>query len=91
MAEVRIRERLWQDFIALAHREHHQPTALAKRLLREYIQRAKDEELDARIRRTARRAKFRIENTEEIIRQYRRRKASKAGNGRSQASNARRS
>jgi hypothetical protein len=46
---------------------------LAERVLHEFIQRAADEELLARSERAARRAQFRMEDTEEVLRQYRRR------------------
>src|SRR5206468_841842 len=84
MAEVTIQESLWKDFVVLAQRRRRKPAALAETALREYIQRIADEELDAAMTRAARRAKFRLKDTEEIIRQYRREKAKKAMDGRAQ-------
>jgi hypothetical protein len=74
MAELTIQEALWNAFVAVAQREQTPPQELAERVLRDYIQRASDEELLVRSERAARRAPFRIGDTEEIVRQYRRRK-----------------
>jgi hypothetical protein len=74
MAELTIQEALWNAFVAVAQREQTPPQELAERVLRDYIQRASDEELLVRSERAARRAPFRIADTEEIVRRYRRRK-----------------
>jgi hypothetical protein len=76
LAEVKIPETLWQDFVAVAKRQRHQPEALAQEVLQEYLQRIADEDLLADSERAARRARFPIEKTEEIIRQYRRKRKS---------------
>jgi hypothetical protein len=70
MAELTIRESLWADFVAVAERERVQPDELAERVLRDYIQRAADEELLAASERAARRARFRMADTEEICMPY---------------------
>lgn len=75
MAELTIHESLWGDFVALAERQKVPPDALAERVLRDYIQRAADEELLAGSERAARRARFRLADTEQIIREHRRRRA----------------
>ena len=45
MAELKIQQSLWDDFVAVAERQQVQPDELAERVLRDYIQRAPDEEL----------------------------------------------
>jgi hypothetical protein len=74
MAELSIQESLWDDFVALAERRQVQPDTLAEHVLRDYIQRAADEELLAGSERAARRARFRMADTEAIIRDHRRRR-----------------
>jgi hypothetical protein len=73
MAELKIQESLWDDFVAVAEREKTPPHELAERVLRDYIQRVSDEELLARSERASRRARFRISDAEEIVREHRRR------------------
>ena len=72
MAELVIRERLWQELVAVARQRRQRAQELAERVLRDYVKRVADEELLARSERAARRAKFPIGKTEEIIRQVRR-------------------
>jgi pantoate kinase len=74
VAEVTIKEALWQDLVQVARRRKRKPEALAERALRDFLRRQEDEELLARSQRAARRTGFRIEQTEEIIRQYRSRR-----------------
>jgi hypothetical protein len=71
MVELEIQDTLWNEFVAIAQRQRTPPRALAERVLREYIQRVADEELLARSEQAARRARFRIEETEEVVRQHR--------------------
>jgi hypothetical protein len=73
MVELEIQDGLWNEFVEIARRQRIPPQALAERVLREFIQRASDEELLARSEQVARRARFRIEETEEIVRQHRHR------------------
>jgi hypothetical protein len=75
MAELTIHEALWHDFVAVAEQQKQAPQDLAQQVLRDYIQRASDEQLLARSAHAARRAKLRIGDAEEAVRQYRRRKA----------------
>ena len=72
MAEVKIRDGLWQDFIVVARKQQKTPEALAQRVLREYLQQVADEELLARSEKNARQSRFSIGQTEEVIRKYRR-------------------
>jgi hypothetical protein len=74
MAEVKIRDRVWEDIKSAAARQGEQPEAMANRALQEYLGRLADEELLARSSKAARRAPFRTADTEKAIRQYRRRK-----------------
>lgn len=73
MVEVAIREELWRELAALAQRLGRRPEILAEAALRDFLQRQADEELLASSNRAARRAPFRLEDTEEVIRRYRRR------------------
>ena len=74
MAEITIREKVWQELVAIARRRHQKPEELADAALREFLQRQADEELLEQSSRAARDAEFPIRATEEIIRQHRRRK-----------------
>jgi hypothetical protein len=73
MVELEIQDTLWEEFVAIARRQQTPPEALAEQVLREFIQRSSDEALLARSEHAARRARFRINETEEIVRQHRRR------------------
>lgn len=75
MAEVMIQENLWRDLVAVAQKQRQEPQTLAQKVLRDYVQRVSDEELLERSARSARRAKFRMADAEEIVRRYRSRKA----------------
>lgn len=89
MAEIKIRESVWHEFEALAQRKRRNPRALAETVLREYVQQVEDEELlESSMMQAAQRAKFREEDTEEIIREYRRKNASKVKNGRAKKANS---
>jgi predicted transcriptional regulator len=71
MAAITIREEVWHDLVALARQRRRRAQALAEEALRDYLQRAADEELLARSERVARRAPFHIEESEEVIRRAR--------------------
>jgi hypothetical protein len=73
MVELEIQDTLWNEFVAIARRQRTRPEALAEQVLREFIQRSSDEALLARSEQAARRARFQIDETEEIVRQHRRR------------------
>ncbi|MBL8794184.1 MAG: hypothetical protein JNM56_09780 [Planctomycetia bacterium] len=81
MPEVSIAGKVWREFVQLAERQKRNPQALAETVLREYLQRAADEQLLADSRKDARKAKIASKDVEELIRQYRREKARKAQNG----------
>ncbi len=74
MVEIEIQDALWDEFAAIARSQRTPPEALAEQVLREFVQRVSDEALLARSERAARRSRFRIEETENIIRQHRSRK-----------------
>jgi hypothetical protein len=74
MAEVSIREQLWQDFVAVARQRRRKAERLAETVLRDYVRQVADEELLQRSARAARRTKFPIDQTEELIRRARRRR-----------------
>jgi len=71
MAAITVREEVWQDLVTLARQRRRRAESLAEEALRDYLQRAADEDLLARSERAARRAPFRIEETEEVIRRTR--------------------
>ena len=73
MVELEIQDAVWDELVAIARQQQTRPEILAEQVLREFIQRASDEALLARSERAARRARFRINETEEIVRQHRRR------------------
>jgi hypothetical protein len=73
MAELKIQESLWDDFVAVAERQRVGPHELAAQVLRDYIQRVSDEELLARSEGAARRSGIRAADAEEIVRRHRRR------------------
>jgi hypothetical protein len=75
MVELEIQDALWDDLVAVAQRRRTHPRALAEEVLRDFIQQTADEELLARSERAARRGRFRMEDTEDVVRKYRRRRA----------------
>ena len=74
MPAVSIRESLWSNLVAVAEKKRKKPEALAQQVLSDYLQQVADEELLSRSARAARRARFKTDATEEIVRRYRRRK-----------------
>lgn len=72
MPQLEIRKGLWQEFVAIAEKQKQKPETLAQQVLREYVQRFTDEELLERSSAAARRAPFRTDETEEVVRSYRR-------------------
>lgn len=90
MVEVAIREDLWQEFTAMARQMRRRPQVLAETVLREYLQRKADEELLASSARSAQKTDFRMEDSEEVVRRYRRRNAGKPNHGRTESASSRR-
>lgn len=74
MPEVTVKEKTWQELVEVARRRKKKPESLADTALCEYLQRQADEDLLARSDRAAQKTSFRIRDTEEIIRQHRKRK-----------------
>ena len=74
MPAITSRENL-KDFVALAQKKQKKPEALAETVLRDYLTRVADEDLLAQSERAARGTRFPIRETENLIKQYRRRKA----------------
>jgi hypothetical protein len=72
MAQIVIREKVWHDLMTVARNRRQRPEELAEDALVEYLQRLADEELLRASERAARRAKFRISDTESIVRKWRR-------------------
>jgi hypothetical protein len=75
MPAVQIRQGLWNDLVVAAEKKRLKPEALANQALRDFLQRAADEELLARSSRSARRTAFPASETEDVIRRYRRKKS----------------
>jgi hypothetical protein len=74
--DVHLDEALWQELMLSARNRPRIARNLLEKAVREFLERAADEELLARTAREARRAKFKIEDTEEIIRRHRARQRS---------------
>ncbi|MBI3821885.1 MAG: hypothetical protein HY289_04300 [Planctomycetes bacterium] len=74
MAEVTIKEKIWMELVEVARRRRKKPEDLADVALREFLQREDDEELLQQSNHAAQQAPFPISQTEEIIRQHRKRK-----------------
>ena len=74
MAEITIQENIWQGMVKVARRRRKKPEKLADAVLLEFLQRQEDEELLEESSRAAQKARFHINDTEEIIRRYRKRK-----------------
>ena len=74
MAEVTIQERTWQELLKVARRRRKKPQTLADEALREYLERQEDEDLLKKSSHAAQSTAFDIRDTEEIIRQNRKRK-----------------
>jgi predicted nucleic acid-binding protein len=74
VAEVTIKESVWQELVQVARRRRKKPEHLADAALREFLQRQADEELLEKSSRAAQKTSFPISQTEELIRQYRKRK-----------------
>ena len=76
MLELTIRKGPWADFIERAEKQHKNSEKLAQQVLQEYIRRVSDEDLLGRSASAARRAPFRINATEKVIRSDRQKKQS---------------
>ena len=74
MPDLTIRKGLWADFVEVAEKQHKNPEKLVQQVLSDYIQRVSDEELLDRSLAAGRRASFRIESTEKVLREYRHKK-----------------
>jgi hypothetical protein len=74
MPDLTIRQGLWDDLVVVAEKQHKRPQTLAQQVIQEYVQRMSDEELLERSATAARRAPFRMDETEGVIRDYRRKK-----------------
>ena len=74
MAEITVTEKVWRQLVEVAQRRRTKPENLADAALREFLQRQADEELLTKSSRAAQKTSFPISETEEIIRQHRKRK-----------------
>jgi hypothetical protein len=71
MPKLQIQQTIWDGLVAVAQKQKREPETLVEEALKDYLDRANDEELLERSAKAARRAPFRIEETEEIVRQHR--------------------
>ena len=67
MAEIKVRDRVWHDFVLVAKQKQKKPEALAERLLRDFLERAADEDLLKRSVQAARRSPFTVGEIEAAI------------------------
>lgn len=72
MPEHKIGKGLRTDFVTIAEKRKQKPESLAEEVLRDFVRQFTDEELLEQSTAAARRAPFRIEESEEAVRQYRR-------------------
>ncbi len=72
MPDLTIRKGLWDDLVVVAEKQRKKPQTLALQAIQEFVQRMSDEELLVRSAIAARRAPFRIDATEDVIRNTRR-------------------
>ena len=77
MPELKIAKELWEDFVAIAAKRKKKPESLAREVLRDFVQQFTDEELLERSSAAARQSPFRIEESEDVVRQYRRNQKTK--------------
>jgi hypothetical protein len=75
MPDVKVPQRVWNGLKAAADRRGQKPDALARKALTEFLDRLANEELFAETEKAARRAPFRLKDTEKVIRQYRRQRS----------------
>jgi hypothetical protein len=74
MAEITVTEKVWRGLVDVARRRRTKPENLADSALRDFLQRQADEDLLKKSSRPAQKTSFSIGDTEEIIRQHRKRK-----------------
>lgn len=67
MAEIKVRDRVWHDFVSVAKKKQKKPEALAERLLRDYLERVRDEDLLRQSVQAARRSPYSISQIEAAI------------------------
>jgi hypothetical protein len=72
VAQLTIPDPLWRQLSAAARRQRQAPERLAEQALRDFLQRAADEDLLARSEQAARRQRFRIHEAEKLVREHRR-------------------
>ena len=69
--QLQVSARLWKDLMSAAERTSRKPQAMAKKALRDYLQRLEDDELFERSCEAARRSGFDFRNTESVIKALR--------------------
>jgi hypothetical protein len=72
MPRLDIQQKLWDGLASAAQQRRETPSALARRVLRDYLRCLADEELLDRSIAAARRTSFPISRSEEVVKRYRR-------------------
>lgn len=72
MAEIRLRDQLWQSFVRVARSKQKRPEVLAENVLSEFVERAADEDLLRRSAKTARRSPLTVAQIEAGVKARRR-------------------
>jgi hypothetical protein len=72
VAEIKLGENLWKEFVIVAKKNRKTPQRLAETVLRDYLARATDEELLSRTARSAQASRTTIPDAESDIKQRRR-------------------
>jgi hypothetical protein len=73
MPEVVIRKGVWNGLVDAAEKQGRRPETLANEALEDFLRRLSDEELLARSTAASRRHPVKMQDTEGLIRRYRRR------------------
>ena len=74
MPDVKIQQGLWKDLLVVAEKQHQKPEALANQALKDFLARMADSELLNRSAAAARRSPLRVADSEDAVRDYRRKK-----------------
>lgn len=74
MPAISLRQAIYDNLVLAAEKQHKKPETLVQQVLQQYFQQLSDDELLERSSKAARRAPFRTDETEEVIRNYRQQK-----------------
>ncbi len=74
MPTMTVKQETYEALLQAAEKQHKRPETLLQRAVKTYLQQLSDDELLEESMKAARQAPFRIEDTEEVIRQFRKQK-----------------